>query len=536
MAEFSGKHVSPRSACKRCLLQLNTLMIRFFRWLFSWRTIRRALIALAVVAALIVALYLVENWRGKRAWEQCKAELEAKGEKLDWQAFVPPPVPDDQNFAMTPLLAPLFDYTFDWKQLKPVWHNPEGKARAEAIKPVDTKSDSIFPGMGDWMKGKPVDLKPWQDYYRASGEFPVSSQPDAPAQAVLKALGKFDAEIDELRTASTRPYARFPVHYEESVYASRPHLGVLMNLTKILTLRANAHLQLNDSAAALDDILFGLQLARVMENEPALISHLVRTACLHMLMQPIWTGLVSHQWNDAQLRALQGGLRIDFLTNTRFALRSERALNIFMFQRMKHYLEEIVNACGKASADKNDNLPLSAVLWLVFGGWFDQNQAFQARLVQENLIAAIDGTSQSIHPQTIGRVTERLRTEQISPYKILAKMSLPGFVAVMPKTAKTQTILDQALIACALERYRLAHSEYPDKLEALTPQFIEKLPHDIFDGNPLRYRREADGAFLLYSIGWNQKDDGGVVAMQPAPSSRQDDKNGDWVWPSRIVQ
>ena len=29
------------------------------------------------------------------------------------------------------------------------------------------------------------------------------------------------------------------------------------------------------------------------------------------------------------------------------------------------------------------------------------------------------------------------------------------------------------------------------------------------DGQPLRYRRNADGTFLLYSIGENGKDDGG---------------------------
>jgi len=34
---------------------------------------------------------------GKRAWEKFKGEQEAKGERLDFASFVPPPVPDDQN-------------------------------------------------------------------------------------------------------------------------------------------------------------------------------------------------------------------------------------------------------------------------------------------------------------------------------------------------------------------------------------------------------------------------------------------------------
>ena len=53
-------------------------------------------------------------------------------------------------------------------------------------------------------------------------------------------------------------------------------------------------------------------------------------------------------------------------------------------------------------------------------------------------------------------------------------------------------------------------------------QFIAKLPHDIIGGQPLKYRRTADGQFVLYSIGWNEKDDGGVPGKT--------DTEGDWVW------
>ena len=42
---------------------------------------------------------------------------------------------------------------------------------------------------------------------------------------------------------------------------------------------------------------------------------------------------------------------------------------------------------------------------------------------------------------------------------------------------------NEAQIVCALERYRLAHGEYPGTLDALSPQFIEKIPHDIIGGS-----------------------------------------------------
>jgi hypothetical protein len=34
------------------------------------------------------------------------------------------------------------------------------------------------------------------------------------------------------------------------------------------------------------------------------------------------------------------------------------------------------------------------------------------------------------------------------------------------------------------------------------------LPKDAITGESYRYRRTDDGQFVLYSVGWNEKDDG----------------------------
>src|SRR5262245_23886338 len=97
---------------------------------FSWRTFRVLLflgIAFVTVAALVGRL---ENWRGKRNWLKFRAEWEAKGEKFDLASFVPAAVPDSENLAMTPLLAPLFDYI---KDRGTVWRDSNAVARAQGI-------------------------------------------------------------------------------------------------------------------------------------------------------------------------------------------------------------------------------------------------------------------------------------------------------------------------------------------------------------------------------------------------------------------
>ena len=100
------------------------------------------------------------------------------------------------------------------------------------------------------------------------------------------------------------------------------------------------------------------------------------------------------------------------------------------------------------------------------------------------------------------------------------------------RQARNQVIvLDEARIACALERHRLAHGGYPASLDALSPGCIEELPHDIMSGESYRYQLRSDGTYLLYSVGWNQGDDGGKVVYKNDASGQIDYSKGDWVWP-----
>jgi type II secretory pathway pseudopilin PulG len=114
-----------------------------------------------------------------------------------------------------------------------------------------------------------------------------------------------------------------------------------------------------------------------------------------------------------------------------------------------------------------------------------------------------------------------------SPYTIFAAVLIPNVYKASQVTARNQNLINQARVACALERYRLANGSYPDALDALAPGFIEKLPHDIINGGPLIYRK-TDNSFVLYSIGWNEKDDGGIAAK--TKEGQPDWDNGDWVW------
>jgi hypothetical protein len=68
--------------------------------------------------------------------------------------------------------------------------------------------------------------------------------------------------------------------------------------------------------------------------------------------------------------------------------------------------------------------------------------------------------------------------------------------------------LEASWTTLAIHKFHSETQHWPETLEALVPKYLDKLPHDYLNNEPLRYKLTEDG-FLMYSIGINGKDDGG---------------------------
>lgn len=68
--------------------------------------------------------------------------------------------------------------------------------------------------------------------------------------------------------------------------------------------------------------------------------------------------------------------------------------------------------------------------------------------------------------------------------------------------------------ALAVERHRLAHpGALPPTLEALVPEFLDRVPEDFYAAAPLRFRK-LDHGYVIYSVGSDRNDDGGNAANE----------------------
>lgn len=106
----------------------------------------------------------------------------------------------------------------------------------------------------------------------------------------------------------------------------------------------------------------------------------------------------------------------------------------------------------------------------------------------------------------IAQLSRRQRSELMA--STMMSLLLPALSAALTAEDRTNTQRELVRLAAALAVYRTERGAYPDTLEALVPDVREKLPVDLYRGQPFVYRRTQNG-YVLYSRGPNGKDDGG---------------------------
>jgi hypothetical protein len=520
-------------------------MNAFLKWM---------LIGLGGLVLLVVLFYAEEDLRGWHAWNQFKHQWEAKGVRFDFASSVPPVVPDDQNFALSPVWVAEINLLWQGNpERAKSWYgdrvDDEGVSKLVARLPVsvsgltgnnvNSRQLPQLPAMsGNWATAITVDLTPWQSYYRdmqranPAANIPVAAQSQAPAADVLLALSKFDPVLEELQQDSALPDSRFPVIYtaDDPAAILLPHLAVIKRYALALQLRALAELQNKQPEKALADVKLMLRLTGSIRNEPFLISHLVRIAIVSIALQPVWEGLTAHQWSDAQLAELDAELaKLNLLADYKLTMHGELVFQGGVIDYLRHHPEQISNYSGDGNSR---SMPLLVRIgWhLVPRGWYYQNQLSCARPMVELFIPLADETRRIISPTASRHADAAVlaETRRLNRHNAIEKMLLPGLGGSVRRFAYGQETADLARVAVALERFRLAHGEYPTALNALEPRFLDKVPQDIINGQPLHYSLSTGWKYTLYSVGWNEKDDGGHVVSTKGGAI--DNSAGDWVW------
>jgi len=496
------------------------------RWL---RVLLFALVAVVTLAALALA---IENYRGRRAWEAYRAQLESKGEVLDWMRLVPAAVPDDQNFAMTPLLAPFTETVMDPQTRQPSYRDTNACARLEKELAWTQHLPAVA---GGWREGTPVDLRSWQVALRGQTNASeavlqaMAGRPrGAPVEDLQFILAQQQAVLKELREAVGRPGVNFKIRYEDGLGLLLPKFSLFKGMARLFQVSALVELAAGNTDAACAEIVVLLELSRKTSSEPLLIATLVRQAVTQLALEPVWEGLVRHQWQEAHLRRIEAALeRANLVADAHRCLVGERS-----------FMLAILGGGSEPGGKEGPAGSVEARLLRRYpSGWRHQNQLAIARMFHEAILPAYrpDGPSVDLAASEAVRDEWKIRGDWTRkrvwhPYRIFAQLLMPAIEGVATKTARNQAVVSQARVACVLERHRLTRGQYPLSLEALCPQFADRLPPDPVNGQPFRYRCVPEG-YVLYSIGEDLVDDQGApVAKERGTSPGTRQAKGDRVW------
>jgi len=494
---------------------------------------------MAVVLSLTVLFYSVESWRGKRAWNQVTSQLIRHGESMDPKTFLPPAVSPQQDFAQAPIFSPLTRSTPGMKIDKARMI----QADSEPLKLILYWFENALMrqsgiGFAPWLQAQTTDLEPWLGLCQKALDAPhASAQKDRRdiAAEILRILSPLDNLMDELRVYSDRPYCRLPFNYDLPMFSDDPSERILLAFLRVLRLRATAELALHRNDRAFQDLQLALRLAEYLRQQPSLFFHDPRAWAFADGLQPLWEAIQEHRWNARQLEAIQRQL----LTFKPLADYPDRLRFIAFANAL--FVETIIPT-RPVETGHPDFGPegQSEIRWLrrfYPKGWSLQDQA---AIYQQWLKSRVPPPPESPFPS-------HSAGDSLFVRQLLRGSSDPFFpIFLVPRIVQMQSdlnefmpfmqaVTDLAALACAMERFRLVHSAYPETLDLLVPAFLDQLPTDCMSNAPMQYRYVDRQSCVLYSVGLDRQDNGGQASprqqnWQGELQPEFDLSKNDWVW------
>ncbi len=329
---------------------------------------------------------------------------------------------------------------------------------------------------------------------------------------------RFAPDFETIRDALKRPFARMDGDYRWFEQIPVANFVGIRAVVQTLAQRAQSHLLLSLPEEALAELTLIHDMCRLVEAKPTgkpipVVAAIIESAVTALYADVVRDGLRLNAWREPQLAAIQSQLKeINLPALLAESLRSERAAQ-----------------CRSIELSLEARPARGWQVRLFPRGWIYQNLVTAATLEQE-AIEAFDLTNQVVQTRPLNAWEQRLNDmrEHFRPYSYVVGLALPNYMRGFQTVALDQTLVDQALIACALERYRLENGHLPESLDSLRPHFLDTLPHDLINGQPMKYRPTGGGHFLLYSVGWNETDEGGWIPF--SEEGRSALSNGDWTW------
>ena len=495
---------------------------------------RKILILFVIVLIAAILIPVIRHYQLRAATEAYIAQLKAQGEPMELAQVIPPPVPPEQNSAdVFRNAAKLFD---------------ADKSLLETNSYSAMKMVAPGKAMICWQQS---DVRG----YDATNSW----------DEVTAAVAQNEKVFELLHQIIEKPYFDFQIGYEQGI-AGLDFTNLYLAQSKRAAQRLEAavlcDLHQGDMASAVKNLRAMLAIVKAMRDERLAISELVRIAIAEITVTANWEILQSPNLTGEQLAELQQDwTSLEFIRTEENALAMERAGGEITLSKwrgstseLERYFEIGENARAlmgypddKETIWHKAKLATQIFMWRNWWSYPDELRCLKgyevcinaARFAETNgaFQIALKDQAAKLNDLGISKLDEdfiAFISGQTDFHSMLSQ-SISSLDVMVKKVMMVEVAKKATTTAIALKRYQLKHGHYPADLNSLVPEFLPAVPLDPVDGQPLRYRPNADGTFLLYSVGENGKDDGGDPSLEKGVTGSnfnwQNPHALDWVWP-----
>jgi hypothetical protein len=350
------------------------------------------------------------------------------------------------------------------------------------------------------------------DFYSAAGRGVVNTKvlDDALAlnPTVPLTLEQKEAAVQQNAGVLQSLHAGFAYEYRNpparSFSALFPYFANYRRIARLLAVQSQVRGERGNWGGASESALDAIRLGEDVPHGGVVIAQLVGNACEAIGQKAMWK-TVEHL-NAAQSRA--AAQRLQTIMDRHFPYADTMQEEKWMGQAgLKEMLRGVTmrnalsNTTGLAGSDMPAAQRYSMALFLLYG---------KKRILQ----------NYTEHMDAVTAQARQSYAAKLPPLPIpsdpINQIIAPVFYQARFTEVKTETQNGLLLVALALHAYRLEHGRYPATLVELTPDYLKKIPDDLFAlRKPLAYRIDGE-TYLLYSIGPDGTDDGGSPVDDPA--------------------
>jgi hypothetical protein len=327
--------------------------------------------------------------------------------------------------------------------------------------------------------------------------------------------------ISLLYQATSRPRCRFISDYSRGSLTLSPHLGKLRYLERTLRVCAVVHAKDGHVDRAVDEVRMQFRVAESLKDEPTSFSQFHRINHLAIAARGLENCLSFGDLNESQAKRLFDAMgEVDLADGFAKAYRGERVIFMQDFSHIKS--SEIASIVDLGSGDSSWRNAKRRVLGTLHAGISVKGD------VAEYLRYLGEQADATRLPYRELESKGLLSSEPNMPFYALLARERGGVEGGKGQATRfTATAkLNGDMVFLAILAYKSRTGRYPASLDEVRHTLHWKLLMDPYTDKDFKYRRLPKG-FLLYSLGPNMKDDGGV----------QNDKRffiqtetGDFVW------